>query len=93
MFISTLKPYFTGHEYKEVMTRIKPTSFLGFIFVFLLRLVLAPLELLIMSLTPYSQRVESFRASLTTAFPQYKSELNDWAEAVIKIENGEEDST
>jgi len=91
VFLRTLEPYFTGHEYKEVVSRIRPTSFLGFFAVMALRLVTAPLELLVNAATPHSQRVDSFRDALTKALPQYEKELSDWSQNRLEKEAGEED--
>ena len=92
-FLRTLEPYFTGHEYKEVMSRLKPSSFLGFIAVVFIRLFSAPIELLMNVFIPHSQRVEALRETMVAAMPHYEKEFNDWSENRLKKEEEEEESS
>lgn len=86
IFLRTLEPYFTGHGYKEVMSQIKPRSFLGWLAVLILRLFIAPLELLANAFIPYAQRVESMREALTEAMPHYEEDFSKWANNCLKEE-------
>ena len=84
MLVNSLKPYFTGEEFKKVRNAyfMKEDGGIQF-FVHIVNFIIAPFAFLFVVLMPWNVRVESTKKYLSTKLPEFKTELESWATAAI----------